>query len=750
MIRHYEHAYALAWKGIIGLFTVLWVILMGSAYPAASASSTQGEGIWTNFSTADGLASNSILALEADGNGYLWAGTNHGLSVLAPKGTWLTLPVPGDSFVRSIVPDPSNPHRHWIATYDGGVLLDDRGSPFDPRDDQWVTFRKRDGLADNHVWTVAAKGSLVWFGHEYIDADGDEHGFGISVLDLHGTPFDKSDDSWRVYTTANSGLSHNVVRDIVVDNRGVVWIATQSGLDAYSGGKWVVFYSSDGLASNDVTDLQVAGNLLWVGTRGGVSVLDYKGTLQDKSDDRWATYTQYNSGLVDNNVSSVSVDQAGRVWVGTDQKSMSGETGSGVSVLDPKGTPFDSSDDAWVTFGTPDGLVHDAVRTVLSDGSNVVWFGTKEGLSRLQYGGSLYNKADDQWTSYTYKKRIASNSVYAVSGAETRAMWIGTDQGLNLLQYDGTPSIKSDDRWTTYTEDNGLASNDVLALAVDGSGRVWIGTTSGLTILDTRGTPAYKGDDISITYDSSSGLVNDQVNDILIDSSGRAWIACGDYFGGGLQVLDTGSSLTYRGDDRWSTFTPLNSGMPDSYVTSIAMGGHNDVWIGTHGGAARLNYAGTPFDKSDDTWTVFTMQNSGLAFNTVRGIAVDHAGNVWFGLAIGGLSARSSAGSWVTFTKSDGLAYNSVYTVFVDHTSMLWIGTDGGVSTLDYHGTLRDKSDDTWKNYGDKVLLSEHARSAAAGAGNTIWIGTLGGGASVYSPSGGERLYLPVVEELAW
>jgi two-component system sensor histidine kinase ChiS len=731
------------------------VMAVPSASPHMSAS-VQADGPWTNFSTADGLAADSILALDVTTSGHLWVGTTGGVSIRTLEGDWLTLTDAdglASNVVMDITPDPTDTQRRWFATDDGGSLLDDGGSPLDKTDDSWITFDKDDGLAERYLWTVAVDDNGdVWFGTNRIDENGDEHGYGISVLDLNGTPFSKADDTWITYTTTTSDLSHNVIHDIVVDEQGVVWVATASGLNAYSGDTWTVYYTSNGLPSNNVTALLVADDLLWVATTGGVGVLDCGGTPHDKADDQWSTYTQYNSGLVDNDTSSLAMDDAGRIWIGTVQESQSGETGSGISVLDPNGTPFDRSDDTWATFTTYSGLAHNAVRKVAAVGSNVTWIGTKEGLSCLSYGSSPYDSSDNRWTTYTASGRLAGNSVYAIAEANLAAVWLGTDQGLSLLQHRVTPHIKRDDHWITFTTADGLAADRLRALAVDDEGRVWSGTAAGLTVLDTRGTLTYKGDDIKITYDSSNSiLAHDQVNDIAIDSAGRAWIACGSYFGGGLHVLDVGNYLSYRGDDTWATFTPDNSELPNSYVTTVALGSGNHVWLGTYGGAAWLNHAGSPFNKGDDTWTVFTTSNSGLAYNTVRDVALDQAGNIWLGLAAEGVSIYSVGGSWFTFTQSDGLAYDSVQTVAVDRSGDLWLGTDGGgVSVLDYGDTLNDKNDDTWTTYkGGEALLSSNIEAIAVDGWGQIWLGAFGGGASVYSTVEFQRVYLPVIARKA-
>jgi len=48
---------------------------------------------------------------------------------------------------------------------------------------------------------------------------------------------------------------------------------------------------------------------VWVGTRGGLSVLDPDGS--------WTTYSTANSGLANDRVNAIAIDGQGRVWVST-------------------------------------------------------------------------------------------------------------------------------------------------------------------------------------------------------------------------------------------------------------------------------------------------------------------------------------------------------------------------------------------------------------------------------------------------
>ena len=51
-----------------------------------------------------------------------------------------------------------------------------------------------------------------------------------------------------------------------------------------------------------------------------------------------------------------------------------------------------------------------------------------------------------------------------------------------------------------------------------------------------------------------------------------------------------------------------NSGLPDNYVSSIAIDGSGNKWIGTWGGLVKFD---------DTNWTVYNTSNSGLPDNYV-------------------------------------------------------------------------------------------------------------------------------------
>jgi ligand-binding sensor domain-containing protein len=733
----------------VGSFSLLAAPPMNTLPDAA-----QEEGPWTNFSTKDGMASSSILSLAQRDDGVMFVGTNAGLNVLLPDGEWLTFGEAdglGGFQVTDIVLDPSVPHRTWFATSSGLALLDDGGDLTRPDLHTWVNFDVSDGMASASVIDINIdQGGRIWLAHTAFDSVDGEIGGGVSVLDPHGTPFDKSDDGWTVYNSRNSDLASDAVRDILIAHDGVVWFATKNGLSVLSNGAWSTYYATNGLPSNGITNLLLIDDLLWLSTNRSLGVLDTAGTPLDKTDDQSLTFEYYNSELYSSVTGPLEVDAEGNLWISL--FSAEYNEGYGANVFDYGESPFDTSDDQWEYFGWWGDFTSRSVRSMVvpsNAGDSVAWFGTADGLNRLDFGESPFGTDDDSILSYTTSVRSPAITVFTVADAGFGRVWVGSDAGLTLFDYSATPHSKADDSWLALNEIYSSVSwSAVRALETDREGRLWVGMSNGLAILTGIDTPDTSWDDNATFYDSTDGLADGRVNDIEIDRYGRMWIASGSLTRGGLQVLDIGPSLYDRNDDAWATFATRNSpAMPSNAVAGIAIDAQDNLWLATNKGAARLNINGSVDNKQDDVWNAFTPGNSGLAYETVRSVQIDAAGNVWFGLNIGGVSVLTPQGGWATFSQADGLVYDSITALTFSPQGALWIGTDGGgVSVLDSHGTPLDKGDDQWTTYrSDDVLLSDSVRAIAFDDLGQAWIGSFGGGLTVYSTFKFERSFFPLI-----
>ncbi|PCI93167.1 MAG: hypothetical protein COB15_16830 [Flavobacteriales bacterium] len=77
--------------------------------------------------------------------------------------------------------------------------------------------------------------------------------------------------------TTKDGLSSDLINSVLVENDSVIWVATNEGLNRVlfrsSGYQIDVLNRSHGLTDNDITEVVIINDTLWVGTRTGLSVV---------------------------------------------------------------------------------------------------------------------------------------------------------------------------------------------------------------------------------------------------------------------------------------------------------------------------------------------------------------------------------------------------------------------------------------------------------------------------------------------
>ena len=111
-----------------------------------------------------------------------------------------------------------------------------------------------DGLISDNITSIAidSRNHRVWIGTNE----------GLSTCNLDGT-------DWKRFA-AKDGLPNNVIRDVAVDDRGIVWVGTPSGVASFNGEAWKVFTTStSGLYADSVHSITVKGNTVWVATVDG-------------------------------------------------------------------------------------------------------------------------------------------------------------------------------------------------------------------------------------------------------------------------------------------------------------------------------------------------------------------------------------------------------------------------------------------------------------------------------------------------
>ena len=271
--------------------------------------------------------------------------------------------------------------RIVAGTYGGGLSL------YDQARDKWQNINVPNGLADAFVYGVkkTANGDIwiaTWSGANRIRG---------------GNLEDRS--KWDVYTVENTkgGLPNDWVYGVTEGKNGEIWFATEGGPARFKDGKWENWNNNKGVGApfakvkNDpqfgstpaqfsshhakqekemgLEGIGVAYNpnyiismvidrdgMVWCGTWGaGLARFDGK---------KWRNYTMAD-GLPGNHIFSLHLDQAGKMWVGTN---------NGLASLD--GGKFK-------VMTTADGLFSNTIFSIATGSDGSKWLGSFGGVTYL-------------------------------------------------------------------------------------------------------------------------------------------------------------------------------------------------------------------------------------------------------------------------------------------------------------------------------------------------------------------------------
>ena len=483
----------------------------------------------------------------------------------------------------------------WLVFDQGFAVFNDRGTPADSTDDDFVEFYAQDGLVDRHIQSVNGRDGFIWVSTTN----------GLYVLDYNATPYDKSDDVWTRFDTTY-GLANNNVKDTYISDAAHVWIAT--------------------------------GN--------GASQLCHAGTPRELDDDQWKTY--HNSDdmhLTDVHNVFIAPDQT--KWFANDFTSPPSLTRFG------DGATISRDDDQWTHYHRDtDDILYQRVYDITYDEYGDAWFATYLHLSRLSDGGTPFAKEDDSWYNYYYAGFAGQLAAALCEG--NQGTWFGTlFSGLGYMDTKGTYD-PTDDESVEYLID-GEPYNGANCVAGDYSGAKWWGIQGinwsggagpiclGVRRLDDSGTPLYPDDDTWTSYKASQdGLASDCVACIYEGDAGELWFGSGyrkslssghNYIrlGNGISRVEHGGNAT-KDDDVIAAYR-VEDGLCDNSVLDIDADASGSLWLATWGGVGYFDHAGTA-QKDDDQWLCFRKED-GLLSNTVNGVAVDGNGSVWFGTVQG-------------------------------------------------------------------------------------------------------------------
>ena len=327
------------------------------------------------------------------------------------------------------------------------------------------------------------------------------------------------------------------------------------------------------VGQRNVKQIMSDGDLMWVGTSGGVIRYNIKTDEYKLFDLR--------SGLLANGIFHIS-KMDGRLVVGT--------YGGGMSI-------YNDAEEKWDTYNIPQGLGDAFVYDVLKSDNGDIWIATWSGANRVR-GGALDDRS--QWDLFTVENTsggLPNDWVYGLAAGKNGEVWMATEGGLarfkdgewanwnhkdglgadyalvkDQIQFTNDPADFSKHHTRQKTEmdlenvDVAYNPNYIVALQIDDEGVVWAGTWGG-------GVSHYDGK-VWTNYTTMDGLAGNIVYSIAQDKSGTIWFGTNN----GLSRYDGNSWITYD----------THIGLLDNNVYAIASTPSGELWVGTKNGVSRL------------------------------------------------------------------------------------------------------------------------------------------------------------------
>ncbi|CAN5779547.1 sensor histidine kinase [soil metagenome] len=649
---------------IIYKATILFLLLFLSFNRNGNA---QNETLrFEHIGIEEGLSNEIVLAMLQDSKGYIWFGTLRGLNKYDGYSFTKYQFDPFDSSsisqgcVYTIFEDKFG--SIWVGTTDGLSKFDrttEEFTRFKPYpntkfSDPNITAINED--SDGMIW-VGSFGGLCRFdrrrgiflpdkfdliGVTCIDKDRAGtlwmgSGKGLYRLNLIEKKNDKVSEVNFTHYQHDPGnpnsLNGNGVRSIFEDRYGIIWIATDNGLNSFDR-KTGIFrrYQHDAKNSHSISSNNLPvwvsmsiqedseGNL-WIGTDNGLNKLN-----ADRS--KFTSYFHNPDdaySLSTNTVMSLHVDKAGILYA----SSLGGKLN--IANLNVKAFTLKRRDPNNINS-----LSSNAVTSIIEDSFGIFWIGT--------YGGGLnrWNKNTNQFTHFRHKpsnsKSLKSDTIQAVLEDHHGHLWVCNGDVLSKLNRQTGEFSHYYSNVKNYWDPH---DRFIYSITQDSDGFLWLGTGNGIKRFDEK-----TGEFQHYYHDpADTNSISDATTRAMFTDS-----KCNIWAGYGSKGMDKFNSRNVR-FIHYKYNSHDSTGISSNAVNCFFEDSIGSVWLGTlSGGLCHFNYQTGKFSTVTD--------KHGLPDNTIHSILSDNNNNLWLGTDNGLSSFNPVAKTFINYDYRDGLQSN--------------------------------------------------------------------------------------------
>jgi signal transduction histidine kinase/ligand-binding sensor domain-containing protein len=418
-------------------------------------------------------------------------------------------------------------------------------------------------------------------------------------------------------------ISGDITTPFAEDGNGGMFFVTSSGLFHWEKGTVRRFHLQASALGAPVAVYRDPQQRIWVGAMTGIlQLVPRKTSLRAPSSTPTADFDEVIQGRVHSPVTVLLGDATGNLWIGTRRDGL-----------------WRLGSDGLTHWTSRNGLPDDAIRTLFVDSEQNLWIGMLTGgLSRWRKGPLAPYGAPEGFNA-TY-----SANAFADSRGD---LWLGT-WGKGLFR-------RHNGQLAALNPPGMPIATPIRALAEDHRGHVWVGTWF-------DGVYRYDGHDFH-HYLLGVESPGNAVSAIVSDKSGGLWV--GTYTG--LFYFPSGEPDPIRRSHL----------LESKLITCIVEDSDGSILVGTSTGLYRIRDGNV-------------LPITGLPHPYILSLAKDSMGYVWAGTKSGGLVTLHQEQA-VRLPGNGGFASLLVNTAVEDADGHIWLGTSRGivrVSVAELHAVV--------------------------------------------------------------
>lgn len=577
--------------------------------------------VYTNWSTYSNeyLPNGLIYDIAFDSTGIIWVGSEAGITTSGDGLEWTHYDASNTPFLSTDVEGIAIGANDavWTVHTNSDPALGGIGH-FDGASWQYFTSSNSSLPANSHLRDIVVDDNQI----KWIASSN-------GLISFDGT-------DWQHFTTANSGLSSDNVWEVAIDDQNRVWALVGNAIDIFDGTAWTQINESDWPISNvSGRSLDIFGDKVIIAEGSGSRVLLFDGNT-------W-TSEYMNLSMFDS-----YIDTSGNFWIsGYGVVAKNDGTGWIRYTQNNTGLPdnfnndvfIDSQGRRWFANGSGGIQVFDCPKWEVYGPENEGLFPNPQTLYSTTIGTSITEDADgDIWFSYDGTSgyiihipdgNYSDYSAWTTYDNTNSTPWLqfiaelnATDDGKLFARADNNVIMfdKVANSWMVWNMSNGLSAPP-LCLRSRGDA-MYVGHYQGIDIFENG---SWTNMDLT-----SQGI--EHVLRIAFDTNNHMW-------------LGTTSGLWRFDGTNWTNWNESNSNIAADYVTAIDFDSENNIYLSAHNTQTWPYYGGISyFNGTGNTFTTFLDGSSPLAHKQVEDIAVDSVGNIWALTQSEGFSIYNPAG----------------------------------------------------------------------------------------------------------